>query len=84
MNAQTYDQMNVTGRNLKNTLKKSCALMVDGKLYGPTNYQISVWEYEGGGYQDSQEDPLAHRKGLVKKPTTTLRKLFQVFSGRGN
>jgi hypothetical protein len=67
MNTQTYNTPMTTGRNLKNTLKKSCAVMVDGKLYGPTNYQISVWEYEGGAYMDPNEDPLAHRKGFLKK-----------------
>jgi hypothetical protein len=79
MNTQTYDQMSGTGRNLKNTLKKSCAMMVDGKLYGPTNYQISVWEYEGGGYTDEDDDPLVHRKGLLKKTYHYFAKTFPRF-----
>lgn len=68
MNFQTIPSISISRgkRTLKDTLRKSCSVMVDGKRYGPTNYQISVWEYESGCPLDA-EDPLKKRKSFLAK-----------------
>lgn len=62
----------------RQALRKSGAVLVNGKLYGPTTYQISVWEYEGGVPLD-QEDPLASRKGFIRKTYNYFAKNLQSF-----
>jgi hypothetical protein len=81
MNTQTHTASDgYPKRTVRNTLKKSSAVMVDGKLYGPTNYQISVWEYEGGCYLDFADDPLRNQKSFLKKTYSYFTKnLLSIF-----
>ena len=65
MNFQTIPSM-TSNKSRRDSSNQFCSVVVDGKKYGPTNYQLSVWEYEGGCSFDC-EDPLRRQKSFLAK-----------------
>jgi hypothetical protein len=75
---KTKDQTGLKKKGPQHTIDWQSGIKWKSKLRGPTQYQVSVWENDGGIVESHVRTPLRTWNDWTHNLRTTLRRFFGV------